>query len=370
MKTGIPMICGDGKSRLCFPVLSQYIADMEEQWLLTCLVRPSCPKCPKRHLTQAPIPTGANSNQRLGVNSRANSGANSGASSDVNSDFSSEQYYASGPRTDLMAKQLYIDFETNKLTATDLGRLGYHTSPPFSRDFPFNGILDSVCPDLLHGVSKCFHDYIFQRWIYPVTKSAWALKRVTADALAEELDSRFAIMPAHQNVRKFANGVLSAKHAWSVYEFKAMMKVIVGVLTGLCPPDAFPLLIEYLHVHYVAHYSCQTEESLGWLESATEAFFKILYNPTGPFIKGELVVPNYAPQRLHYLRHYSESVREKGSLPSYSTQLTEIHHKPLKQAYRRSNKRPDDIMKFILHDMSIKDAFSHMIKKVSLQLNS
>jgi hypothetical protein len=107
-----------------------------------------------------------------------------------------------------------------------------------------------------------------------------------ADALAEELDARFAIMPVHKNRRRFSDGILSQKHHWSVHEYKAMMKVIVGVLTGLCPSDAFPLLIEYLHVHYVAHYSCQTEESLEWLESATKAFFKILYNPTGPFVKG------------------------------------------------------------------------------------
>lgn len=48
METGIILPCADGASRWCFPVLCQYIADMEEQWLLTNLVKPSCLKCWRR----------------------------------------------------------------------------------------------------------------------------------------------------------------------------------------------------------------------------------------------------------------------------------------------------------------------------------
>src|SRR5579859_5342594 len=48
MRGGTPMLCANGKKRLCFPVLYQYISDMEEQWLLTNQVKPTCPKCLKR----------------------------------------------------------------------------------------------------------------------------------------------------------------------------------------------------------------------------------------------------------------------------------------------------------------------------------
>src|SRR5436309_15936791 len=37
--------CADGAERLCFPLLCEYIGDMPEQWLLTCLVQPACTKC-------------------------------------------------------------------------------------------------------------------------------------------------------------------------------------------------------------------------------------------------------------------------------------------------------------------------------------
>ena len=66
MSTGIKLACGDGRRRLCFPVLCQYIGDMEEQWNLTCLIKPSCPKCPKRTIKSL------DAGQQQGVNWEAN----------------------------------------------------------------------------------------------------------------------------------------------------------------------------------------------------------------------------------------------------------------------------------------------------------
>ena len=45
MHNGLVLDCADGVRRVCVPVLCQYIADMEEQWKLTCLIQPSCTKC-------------------------------------------------------------------------------------------------------------------------------------------------------------------------------------------------------------------------------------------------------------------------------------------------------------------------------------
>ena len=46
------------------------------------------------------------------------------------------------------------------------------------------------------------------------------------------------------------------------------------------------------------------------------------------------VIPDYEPQYLHYVRHYADSVRSKGSLSSYSPDRMEIWHKPLKDVYK------------------------------------
>jgi hypothetical protein len=50
MTNGVIITCGDDVKGLCFPVVAQSIGDMEEQWTLPCLVRLSCPKCPKRFI--------------------------------------------------------------------------------------------------------------------------------------------------------------------------------------------------------------------------------------------------------------------------------------------------------------------------------
>ncbi|KAF8442651.1 hypothetical protein BGX38DRAFT_1075362, partial [Terfezia claveryi] len=41
--------------------------------------------------------------------------------------------------------------------------------------------------------------------------------------------------------------------------------------------------------------------------------------------------------KMHMLSHYSTQITDFGSLPQYSTKITEALHKPLKDAYRRSN---------------------------------
>src|SRR5579859_640732 len=49
MHDGLVLDCADGVRWFCVPMLCQYIADMEEQWKLTCLIQPSCTKCFHRH---------------------------------------------------------------------------------------------------------------------------------------------------------------------------------------------------------------------------------------------------------------------------------------------------------------------------------
>ncbi|KAF8424429.1 hypothetical protein BGX38DRAFT_1074294, partial [Terfezia claveryi] len=41
--------------------------------------------------------------------------------------------------------------------------------------------------------------------------------------------------------------------------------------------------------------------------------------------------------KLHLLSHYGSQIVDFGTLPQYSTEITEALHKPLKDAYWRSN---------------------------------
>jgi len=61
-------------------------------------------------------------------------------------------------------------------------------------------------------------------------------------------------------------------------------------------------------------------------EERKQAVYDILHQATFNFPK------------LHLLSHYGMQVRDFGTLPQYSTEITESLHKPLKNAYRRSNR--------------------------------
>ena len=55
-KDGAVMDCADGKTRLCFPILSAWIADHAEHTILDGLSSNSCPQCevPATELGQGP----------------------------------------------------------------------------------------------------------------------------------------------------------------------------------------------------------------------------------------------------------------------------------------------------------------------------
>ena len=68
-------------------------------------------------------------------------------------------------------------------------------------------------------------------------------------------------------------------------------------------------------------------------------------------------------QLLHYFSHYVESVIEKGALLFYSTDRTEIHHKPFKVAWQMSNKN-SKAETIVLKEVVHLTAFQDMMKMV------
>ena len=264
-------------------------------------------------------------------------------------------------RTDVGAAHLRAAIHEERVDSEILCQLGYHPDQSFSEKLStIDGVLDICGPDLLHQISKCFMDWLFRKWLYPLMRKIWRDKDFSEAALESELDCRFALMPKFKDLRRFSHDILSEDHHWTVHEYKAMMKVMVGALQGICPSEGIALLREYLHIHRLSHYIIHTEESLQWLENAVETFNKFLQMPGDPFVKYDLVDPDHEPQKLHYFRHYAECVQRKGTLTSYSTDLTEIHHKPFKDAYKCSNKRDTDYMKFILRNYTVISTFQNM----------
>jgi len=60
--------------------------------------------------------------------------------------------------------------------------------------------------------------------------------------------------------------------------------------------------------------------------------------------------------KIHLLSHDNTQIRDFGSLPQYSTEVTEVMHKPLKDAYRRSNhvNATDQILDIITREYALR----------------
>jgi hypothetical protein len=265
-------------------------------------------------------------------------------------------------RLDTEARDLRTRFRRGKLTRRQLNALDYHPSHPFSVNYPFGGILDALSPDLLHQASKCFMDHITEKFLLPLTKSHWEAKGISEAALLTELDLRFMYMTPYPGLRRFSDGVYTQDHHWTMREYKDIMRVNLGVLHGLCPPEGISLLREYIHIHRLSHYPAHTDESLSLLDAAIHTFWRILKNPDGALCK-YLLHDDWSPMKLHFFSHYARAITEKGSLPACSTDRTEPYHKSFKESFQASNKgQGADI--FILRRDAQWTAMERLVEKV------
>jgi Plavaka transposase len=343
MNDGIYLKCADGETRFCFPILCQYLADYEEQVLLTNLIRGACPKC-------VGVRGQLEAFRRLDHREPAASWIGGAA-----------------PRLDKDAHRLRNKFTEGKMTLEQLEskRHSYHPSDTFSAHYPFGGILDALGPDLLHQVSKCFMDYVMKQWLKPLIVRHWKEKGVKKKTILREIDKRFMYVTAYPKLRRFSSGVFAEDHHWTMREYKDIMRVTPAVLHGICPPEGMDLLREYLHIHLLSHYTAHTDVSLELLDSAIHSFWRILKDPNGRFVQWKIwnKNDNFAQPRLHYLSHYTQAVREKGCLPGCSTDRTEPLHKHLKEYYRKSNKGAEYDL-FLLKSESKLAGFDNMIYKL------
>ena len=309
MNDGVNLLCPDNERRHCFPVLAQYIADYEEQRVLTSIVSGNCVKCTLPSF-RANVGSGINSERTVFP-----------------------------PRIQQEASELRALHDKEILHK----QFGLKPTHPFTKNIPRCDIHDLMAMDILHGVSKCFFDYVHTKWIIPLIE----LDKGTAKA-RDEINARFSNLSPFRRLKSFRNGI-SCLPRWTGAEYKAMSKVYLGVIAGLVPNEAIMMVKEYLDIQRLAHYESHTESTLKLLDKAVKGFWNQLMLPDGPFVTHDLVKTGWYCPKLHCFRHYTQNVREKGVLPFCSTDRTEPYHRPIKDSYRASN-RGAQAGEFILRD--------------------
>jgi hypothetical protein len=184
-KSGVEMVCADGKVRQVFPILAAYVADHPEQCLVVCCQQNFCPKClcnPDK-LGDNIVSEDRNPVWTLNILRAKRDGAQ--------------------PRK----------FKLEGLTAI------YH---PFWQDLPHADIFACITPDILHQL----HNGVFKNHL---------LKWCAAFIGGGEFDMRFCSMSEYPGLKYFKNGI-SAVSQWTGTEMKEMERVFVAVLAGAGDP--------------------------------------------------------------------------------------------------------------------------------------
>jgi len=310
MEDGINILCPDGQRRHCFPVVAQYIADYEEQRVLASILSGYCPKCT--------IPAFKSTEGIHGVEQAGHE-----------------------PREEFEATRLRNLYKHPRDWAT-LKHWGYHATLPFTLAYPHADIHSAVAPDLLHQACKCFFDYIHV-WVLQVIDLSYGKTKAKG-----ELDARFSRLPPYSALKPFRRGI-SAMSRWTGKEYKAMARSYLGVIKGLVPDECLLMVKKYLDVVRLSHYTSHDDGTLKFLNDAVDGFWDQLVGLESIFVVNDIVQIGWYCMKLHYLRHYSNEIRQKGSLIHCSTDRTEPWHTPVKDSYSSSNKGPQRD-KYIVRD--------------------
>ena len=373
MDDGINLLCPDGQRRLCFPVLAEYLADYEEQRLLASILSGRCPKCTIPAYRPPPQPQASVPLEQLNsddavttirqlqstiahlqaqIKSQRKRKRNSGKAPRSNTHYATtiDDDDASNPFEDhpnhtvrdaYDAKYIRETFRDNPL---ELKKRGYHHTRPFTERHIHSDIYESLAPDLLHQVDKCFYDYV-HGWIISAIA---AESHVSVDKAKGEIDARFSNLPPYPKLRAFRHGISSTTR-WTGNEYKNMLRVYLGVVRSLLSEDSTRLVRLYLDIHRLSHYTSHTDSTVRMLEDAVSEFTRLRNDPQGPLRSLGIIARNWYCPKIHYFQHYAQWISKKGALPYCSTDRSEAWHQPIKASFRASNKGPQAV-EFILRD--------------------
>lgn len=285
-ENGVEMLCADGWTRLCFPILASYVADHPEQCLVACCAENRCPKCvvPKDKRGDGPGPDTLR---------------------DVQSTL------------DILAA-VSQGLQPDKFT-----ELGLRAVRPFWETLPRCNIFACFTPDILHQLHKgVFKDHTVK----------WATE---ASMLSKvEIDDRFKALPPHTSLRHFHKGI-SLISQWTGREYKEMEKVFLAVIAGTASDGVVTCVRAVLDFIYFAHFEHHTTLSLDAMENALRTFHqaKTIFVDEG--IREHFNIP-----KVHSAVHYVPTIRSHGVAPGYNTEATErLHIDYAKLGYRASSKK-------------------------------
>ncbi|KAF8124506.1 hypothetical protein K438DRAFT_2154332 [Mycena galopus ATCC 62051] len=284
---GVEMECADGFVRKMYPILAAYVADYPEQCLVACCRENSCPRClvaPGARGDTADAPW-RNPTETLGI-------------------FYQQAHGTRPPE--------FVDQNLRPIK-------------PFWSELPHCDIFTCFTPDLLHEI----HNGVFGDHLV-----SWCSNAFPDGRGESEIDSRFRAMTPHSSLRHFKKGI-SLTSQWTGNEHKNMEKVFLGVIADTTDPAVQRAAKGALDFVYYSHFEIHCDESLTKMDAAWAAF-----HGNKQIFMDLAVRKNFDINKLHKLKHYTNSIRSRGTAAGFNTEATERLHIDLaKVGYKATNKK-------------------------------
>jgi hypothetical protein len=285
-----------GWLRLCFPRLAANICDYPEQCLTNCAATLTSPVTTARY-------------QEL------------------------DAHKLSPPRTrDFILSQIQstceeaspTDVPRYLIAARKRGLNGVHL--PYWRSLPGYQPEVAVCPDILHGVVKCWRDHLL----------AWSIALVGED----EYDKRLRSLQRTIGYKHFTAGI---KHLsqWTCREDRELMRTHVALVAG-SPKVSRRILLNLRSFHdfaYLVQYHSHNDRTLEYIDEA----LRIFHHTKNEFIKLGVrkgKEPHMRIPKLYGHLVFPSHIREMGSSLQYSTEIVESNHRTMaKNPYHSTNRK-------------------------------
>ncbi|KAJ7096864.1 hypothetical protein C8R44DRAFT_643819 [Mycena epipterygia] len=294
---GMVVVSGDGVARRGHPILAAYVGDYPEQLLVTCVKNMECPQCEEsaKELGATPV------------------------------DGEPDKFRDLAAILDALA---IFDEDPAEFVKKCKEAGIKPVVHPFWEGLPYVDIFKSITPDVLHQLYQGVMKHL-KAWIIEAFGSA-------------EIDARCRRLPPNHNIRTFMNGISHLSRVTG-QEHNQICRFLLGIVIDIPLPNnlapgrmirAIRGLLDFL---FLSQYPVHSAETLAQEDDALKRF----HNNKDIFI--ELGIrSNFNLPKLHYLRHYTPSIKRFGTTDNFNTEYTERLHIDLaKDAYRATNHKDE-----------------------------
>ncbi|KAG2116424.1 uncharacterized protein F5147DRAFT_743077 [Suillus discolor] len=187
---------------------------------------------------------------------------------------------------------------------------------PFTNDFPRADIHQLISFDLLHQLVKgAFKDHLVD-WVVKYLRLEHGTKQ--GDEIMSDIDRRIAVVAPFTGLQRFPDS--RSFKQWTGNDSKALMKVFIPAIEGHVPQDMVRAF--------------RAEACLDQLKDALARFhhYHQIFETTG-------TVSHFSLPRQHSMTHYADMIRLFGAPNGLCSSITESKHiKAVKQPWRWSSK--------------------------------